>query len=358
MRDEFHRRHHDDEIVDEIHITAQLRYKTSGMSGDEWRVGYGIVIKRKGTVLFSRPYSRLKYVIEHLPWVMATMFEGDLDGFDKAAWNKRVDDDEITCAQVGCSKPATVFYRLKKIFAKNGEGPLPSDLTYVTCFCEEHSTRGDCRREDSDRNYVRISGTPKKPPTSAIRESVFGGVIEASGDLTATGMGIDEAVGRAVRAAKNSKSDARPSLDAPEADKVVEDFVARMLAEPPSRAPREPWLVSECAWGAADVWSQTRGKEFKLVAVRLAGEKETHVGIYVGDLATGAGASFHRPSGVLTLRLGHHNPAILVPSLGRIVYGYESWWGVIKSEADLKQITDRDIENVWYVRALRGQETT
>lgn len=48
------------------------------------------------------------------------------------------------------------------------------------------------------------------------------------------------------------------------------------------------------------------------------------------------------------------NPAIFVPELGKIIFGMESWWGRIKSEEELKDITDGDIENVWYVKMLKG----
>ena len=39
-----------------------------------------------------------------------------------------------------------------------------------------------------------------------------------------------------------------------------------------------------------------------------------------------------------------------MPELGKIIFGMESWWGRIKSEEELKDITDGDIENVWHVK--------
>jgi len=33
--------------------------------------------------------------------------------------------------------------------------------------------------------------------------------------------------------------------------------------------------------------------------------------------------------------------------------GCGSWWGAIDNEEDLKDITDSDIENVWYVQLLK-----
>jgi hypothetical protein len=47
------------------------------------------------------------------------------------------------------------------------------------------------------------------------------------------------------------------------------------------------------------------------------------------------------------------NPAMFVPELNRIVFGCESWWKVLNNKEDFSDITDADIENVWYVKALR-----
>jgi hypothetical protein len=50
------------------------------------------------------------------------------------------------------------------------------------------------------------------------------------------------------------------------------------------------------------------------------------------------------------------NPAIFVPDLNKVIFGYESWWGEIKSPEELREITDDDIQNVWYVKALKMLE--
>jgi hypothetical protein len=42
-----------------------------------------------------------------------------------------------------------------------------------------------------------------------------------------------------------------------------------------------------------------------------------------------------------------------VPDLARVVMGWESWWGEIRTPDDLRQITNADVENVWYVKALK-----
>ena len=42
------------------------------------------------------------------------------------------------------------------------------------------------------------------------------------------------------------------------------------------------------------------------------------------------------------------------PEMGEVVYGCESWWAAIENEDDLKEISDLDINSIWYVKALKG----
>lgn len=92
------------------------------------------------------------------------------------------------------------------------------------------------------------------------------------------------------------------------------------------------------------------------VSVRPCGDeygKKTYLGVYLGDVATGASAFFNKGTGILEVGSAHYNPAIYIPDLKKVVFGYESWWGKINSADDLRQITDEDIGNVWYVQALK-----
>jgi hypothetical protein len=145
------------------------------------------------------------------------------------------------------------------------------------------------------------------------------------------------------------------SLEAPEAEKVCEDHLAEMLGEIPFWPSLEyPIEVSGINMVEDTRLTSSRKGTPLLVAVRPVDTgSRTYVGIYVGNLPLGYGAHYHPESKVLSLEATHHNPAIIVPELKRIVMGCESWWGPIKTEADLQQITDKDIGNVWYVQALR-----
>lgn len=80
-------------------------------------------------------------------------------------------------------------------------------------------------------------------------------------------------------------------------------------------------------------------------------KNKTFLGIYLGDLPYQQVAAIKNKT---TLEISHGtNPAIYVPDLKKTIFGYESWWGIIKDKNSLKKITDADIENVWYVKALK-----
>ncbi len=81
---------------------------------------------------------------------------------------------------------------------------------------------------------------------------------------------------------------------------------------------------------------------------------KTRLGILIGFVPIHGGVSFNKETGEMTFSIGGTNPAIYVPELKEVVLGCESWWGVIESEEELKQITDEDINNVWYVQAIKA----
>ena len=91
-----------------------------------------------------------------------------------------------------------------------------------------------------------------------------------------------------------------------------------------------------------------------LVKVRPCGDKykdKTYVGFYIGDIALGSSVLIEDEK--IVCNFSQYNPAIYVPDLNRVIYGCESWWQKIDSPEDLKEITDDDIQNVWYVKLLK-----
>jgi hypothetical protein len=102
------------------------------------------------------------------------------------------------------------------------------------------------------------------------------------------------------------------------------------------------------------------GKCGDFVSVRPCDEElagKTFLGVLIGEIALVQMAQFDEKNGALKISKAMHNPAIFVPALSRMIYGCGSWWGKIKSPEQLRKITDDDINNVWYVQALKQLES-
>ena len=103
-------------------------------------------------------------------------------------------------------------------------------------------------------------------------------------------------------------------------------------------------------------YSKEIGRFAKIRPCDSAYGGKTYLGLYLGELPTGIGITHNEESGALTVRY-NNNPAIFVFEINKIIYGCESWWSFIENEAELNEITDIDIENVWYVKALKSLST-
>ena len=92
-----------------------------------------------------------------------------------------------------------------------------------------------------------------------------------------------------------------------------------------------------------------------MVAVRPCGDEyegKTFLEVYLCDAPTSVIGEQTGDKMVLTMT-NYTNPAIYIPERDAIVWGYGSWWGEIESEEKLQQITDDDIRDAWYVKALK-----
>jgi hypothetical protein len=87
-----------------------------------------------------------------------------------------------------------------------------------------------------------------------------------------------------------------------------------------------------------------------MVRVRLCSDDKTYLGFLIGDAPLSSSVSMKQDSILCTW--AYYNPAILVPSLKKVVYGNESWWSVLKPGDELKDITEEEISNIWYVKAF------
>ena len=80
---------------------------------------------------------------------------------------------------------------------------------------------------------------------------------------------------------------------------------------------------------------------------------KTYLGIMLGSVPIHCGCSYNPETKVVTLEHSGGNPAMYVFDIKKVVLGCESWWGRIKTPEQLKEITDTDINSVWYVKALK-----
>jgi hypothetical protein len=133
------------QAFDEVRIKTVPRWKTSGLSGDEWRISARIEFLRNGIVVHDRVVGNIEYACYLVGAEHITACD---DGKGYFA------GDGDFCDQEGCGGKATVTYKLKKTFCREGH-EAPSDGA-IRKFCNEHKKRGDCGLEDADRNYEKI----------------------------------------------------------------------------------------------------------------------------------------------------------------------------------------------------------
>lgn len=94
----------------------------------------------------------------------------------------------------------------------------------------------------------------------------------------------------------------------------------------------------------------------KAVRVRPCDEKyqgKTFLGIFLGELPIPMYVNYNKDEQMLSIS-NMYNPAIFVPEINEVVFGYESWWSLINSSEDIEDITNDDISNVWYVKMLNN----
>ena len=211
-------RHRDDDYFDRIVITCDEgpllrasivpRYKTSGMSGDEWRISARLEVHPNHrdvdgtTPVLVQSFGNMRGLVEHAPhflWSKArplltygpaalrvyrkehAIFQEAFASFGDAAmgmswhivtanegrrgveWERVSDADERThCQQVGCSDAPVNFYRLKQLqYGNNHSTFMPPKYEWEDRFvwyCARHTTRGDCGLEDADANMELVDG--------------------------------------------------------------------------------------------------------------------------------------------------------------------------------------------------------
>lgn len=146
----WHKRHHDFECFDKITMEVVPRYKTSGLSGDEWRQHVEVTFWFKGHAILSWGCSDMN--------AAAMLLGSKLLDAGSPISDKVLQLEDDLCDQPSCTEPPTHRYILKQLFSRSGERLDPTDgysRHHYRKFCQKHGTRGDCGREDSDDNYVK-----------------------------------------------------------------------------------------------------------------------------------------------------------------------------------------------------------
>lgn len=141
----------DAQAFDEIRLKTVPRFKTSGLSGDEWRYSCKIEFWRKGKIEHVEVVGDIKTGCGMLYAKYIEAIEVHGKGYFAG--------DGITCDQEGCSNPAKYMFKVKKEYCV-GRGNCGAEKSqyYDThrCFCEEHKRRGDADLEDRDDNYELV----------------------------------------------------------------------------------------------------------------------------------------------------------------------------------------------------------
>lgn len=138
----------DAQAFDEVRIVTVPRFKTSGLSGNEWRISARIDFYRNGVKVHeAEPYRNVETALD----------------FAKAEWHRAIDNgnglfagDSDFCDQEGCSDKRTETFVLGKLVCKSCSSEKEALLGQeYRKFCQIHAERGDSDLEDNDKNYTK-----------------------------------------------------------------------------------------------------------------------------------------------------------------------------------------------------------
>ena len=146
-------------------------------------------------------------------------------------------------------------------------------------------------------------------------------------------------------------------------DEELKDLTTRMKAEAENRKIKYPVEVSGVDWNVQigvkkeSFFGKLDGKTpGAFVAIRSCKKEhgdKTHLGLLIGYVPIHADVEYDKGTKRMKFNMTGDNPAIFVFDFNEVVLGCESWWGPIESEEHLREITNEDIQNIWYVKALK-----
>jgi hypothetical protein len=155
----FHKRLPEFGSVDRIALEVVPRYKQGYLSGDEWRQHVRVVFYYKGLEVASYDSNSLESAILQLGSVFLNRYPIS---------NSILKAESELCDQPSCAEKAVYCFTLKQEFSTEGHKLDASECHFKKYrqFCEKHSTRGDCDREDCDDNYVKEKIVKGKSPST------------------------------------------------------------------------------------------------------------------------------------------------------------------------------------------------
>ena len=172
----FHKRLNDWENYDRIEFKVVPRYKTSDLSGDEWRQHVEVTCYFKGEPVLSFGVRDMAIALALTPGKLITESN---NGIQDAVIKREHDG---ACDQPSCEKQSVGRFLIKEEFSERGHKLDKADshgLRYYRQFCKTHLRRGDCGREDSDDNYEPMDAVTADDSTNLEESpSAFGGVIK------------------------------------------------------------------------------------------------------------------------------------------------------------------------------------
>lgn len=163
MPDEFsYKRHADDHYVDGVSIRLVPWYKTSGLSGDGWRVSAVLNFTRKGHVVYTHGFRNIEDACAGAAWFLKIYDEREDFTRVPDAFTRVPDAlNDSLCFQPGCWENARVIFRIKQEYTEREGVKKSSSWPEHRAFCALHVTRGDCGLEDADSNYEEVEKISK-----------------------------------------------------------------------------------------------------------------------------------------------------------------------------------------------------
>lgn len=157
-----YKRHDEDDWSDEVRIVTVPRWKTSGLSGDEWRFSFRVELWRKGRVWAQKSCGNMKYAAV-IAAAALHLVDHELKNMGWEVLHEPRGDFAL-CFNPGCPEPATVEYRMKKEYDHGHEtSSYRADNRPHRRFCDAHKRRGDCAFDDADTNYEPVELTDIAP---------------------------------------------------------------------------------------------------------------------------------------------------------------------------------------------------